>query len=145
MIGQAGCGGSVEWPTPSYRSTPISINPKAVGIAFLKAGTFIGPSLRTFGMALCAPGVTCLAGSIIAGIGTTYQVAGIATVAVDDFIIPYAKGANGEGFGEFHVNVAQEITENALENMAPVGAKTFVPVTSLFIDLVQSVCIGDDC
>jgi len=137
----------VPHPMPERNSRPIrfSLNPKELGLAAMKAGTFVGPAIRNVGLGLCAPGVTCLAGGIIAGIGTTYQVVGLATVATDDFIIPYAKGASGEGYGEFYVNIGQHAAEEYAEFKLPTGAKVTAPMVGLMIDVSGSICVGYDC
>jgi RHS repeat-associated protein len=134
-------------PVKETNSRPIrfSLDPKELGLAAMKAGTFVGPAIRNVGLALCAPGVTCLAGGIIAGVGTTYQVVGLATVAVDDFVIPYAKGANGEGYGEFHANVVLTSVEEYAEfKLLPVG-KVTAPIIGLMIDASGAICVGYDC
>jgi hypothetical protein len=64
---------------------------------------------------------------------------------VDDFVIPYAKGANGEGYGEFHANVAQELVFNAAEDALPSGAKVTAPLVGLMIDVSGAICVGYDC
>jgi RHS repeat-associated protein len=124
-----------------YAPKNVTLDPGALGVATLKAGTVVGKAWRTGGMAACATGVGCPVGSAFVAVGTAYEVVGYATFAVNDVIIP---AWNGEYF-DASVNVVTEGSLNALESAVPEPVTPYVPWIGVAMDVSEGVCVGADC
>jgi hypothetical protein len=124
-----------------YQHNYVSIAPGTLLLTAAKAGTSIGPVMRTSGAAACATGVACPVGAAVATAGQVYTMVGWGVTIADEYVLPLLTEADWRTVG---FNAGVEFTSQVVDQAGTVGKKV-APVIGPAVDVIQGLCYGTGC
>jgi hypothetical protein len=99
----------------------VSIAPGTLLLTTAKAGTSIGPMMRTSGAAACTTGVACPVGAVVATVGEVYTVVGWSVTLADEYVLPLLTQADWQ---TVRFNAGVEVAAQVVDRAGSVGKKS---------------------